>query len=181
MEKSTRSLGTGFGLGVIASALALLLIALIVAYTGAYNIAATEDHTSFTRWTFDTTMHNSVKARADMIEVPPSIGDARSGATAYKAMCEHCHAGPGADQADWARGMLPQPPHLTEHANEWEPNEVFWLIKNGVKMSGMPAFGPTHEDQALWNIVAFVKQLPGMTAEEYAASAGGGNSSGHSL
>jgi len=64
--------------------------------------------------------------------------------------------------------MLPQPPRLVEQAAHWEPNEVFWLVKHGVRMSGMPAFGETHEDAELWNIAAFVKQLAGMTAREYA-------------
>lgn len=182
MGKEKRALGTAFGLGIVVTGLTLFLVVLIVVYTGAYNIASTEDHMSITRWAFETTMHNSVEARADDIEVPLSIGDVAAGAAQYKAMCEHCHAGPGVDRAEWARGMLPQPPQLIEHAEEWEPNQVFWLVKHGVKMTGMPAFGPTHDDQALWDIAAFVKQLPGMTAEEYAtfdSRHSHGHSSGH--
>lgn len=181
MEKLTNFLGLGFGLGVVASALVLLLVALTVAYSGAYNVAATEDHAAIVRWAFDTTMHNSVAARAEVIEVPPTEGDVAAGAVEYKAMCEHCHAGPGADRAPWAQGMLPQPPHLTEHAEKWAPNQIFWLVKNGVKMTGMPAFGRSHEDHTLWNIAAFVKQLPGMTAQDYAAfDSGEGGSGSHS-
>lgn len=183
MKKEKQWLGVGVGLGVVASGIALLLIVLIVAYTGVYNVAATEDHTSLARWTFETTMRNSVESRANNIEVPPSIGDVTAGAAEYKSMCEHCHAGPGAEQAGWARGMLPRPPHLVEHASEWAPNQVFWIVKHGLKMTGMPAFGPTHDDQALWDITAFVKQLPGMTAQEYAAferGHGGDQDSGHS-
>ena len=75
--------------------------------------------------------------------------------------------------------MRPRPPHLAEAAAEWKLEEVFWLAKHGIKMSGMPAFGPTHQDQMLWNVAAFVKQLPAMTPEEYAAF-GGGDGSGHS-
>lgn len=169
MEKEKRSLSIAFGLGVVAAVLTLLLGAIIVAYTGAYNVAATEDHTAFGRWTFETTMHNSVESRAEGIEIPPSVGDVVAGAAEYKAMCEHCHAGPGTERAEWAQGMLPQPPHLTEHAAEWAPNQIFWLVKHGIKMTGMPAFGPSHDDQTLWNIAAFVKRLPGMTAQDYAA------------
>lgn len=182
MGKEKQSLGAGIGLGVIASGIALFLVALIVVYTGAYNVAATEDHMSITRWAFETTMHISVESRADDIEVPPSIGDVTAGAAEYKAMCEHCHAGPGVERAEWAKGMLPQPPHLVEHAAEWAPNQVFWIVKHGLKMTGMPAFGPAHDDQALWDIAAFVKQLPGMTAKDYASfegGHGGGQSSGH--
>nr|WP_221400892.1 cytochrome c [Parvularcula dongshanensis] len=144
---------------------------LIVAYTGAYNVAATRDHTAFGRWALGTTMENSIQRRADGIEAPVSFSEAQiaSGARRYKAMCAHCHAGPGIERAEWAEGMLPQPPHLTEHGNEWAPEEIFWILNHGIKMSGMPAFGPTHEDEALWEITAFVRALPGMTTEQYKA------------
>jgi mono/diheme cytochrome c family protein len=84
-------------------------------------------------------------------------------------MCEHCHGGPGVERDEWASGMRPRPPHLTEEAGEWEPKEVFWLVKHGARMTGMPAFGPTHDDQTLWSIVALVKDLPAMTPERYAS------------
>ena len=87
-------------------------------------------------------------------------------------MCEHCHGAPGINRREWAEGILPQPPHLVEAAAEWTPAEVFWLVKHGVKMTAMPAFGPTHNDEALWNITAFVKQLPAMTKPQYERLAG---------
>lgn len=80
--------------------------------------------------------------------------------------------------------MRPRPPHLTEAAAHWEPKEIFWLVKHGAKMTGMPAFGPTHDDKTLWNVAAFVSQLPAMTPERYAelagetASSGGGHGGG---
>ena len=162
-------------LGVAAGALGVLvllaLIGLFVVYTGAYNVAATEEHASLTRWAFDTTFHNSVEHRAEEIVAPETVTPAMiaAGAAEYKSMCQHCHAGPGVERASWASGMRPKPPHLTEAAAEWEPEEVFWIIKHGVKMTGMPAFGPTHDDQTLWSIAAFVKELPAMTPERYQA------------
>ncbi|MBJ6125468.1 c-type cytochrome [Microvirga splendida] len=184
-EGGRRDRGRVSGLGVAVGALglaALLGIAgLIAVYTGAYNVAATEEHASFTRWAFDTTFHNSVESRADDVAAPAAFTPAMiaAGAGPYKTMCQHCHAGPGVERAEWAGGMRPRPPHLTEAAAEWEPQEVFWLVKHGVKMSGMPAFGPTHGDQAIWNIAAFVKQLPAMTSEEYARLGGGQQGGGH--
>jgi mono/diheme cytochrome c family protein len=94
------------------------------------------------------------------------------GAGDYRAMCQHCHGGPGVERERWADGMRPRPPHLVEAAAEWQRNEVFWLLKHGVKMSGMPAFGPTHDDPALWAIASFVKQLPAMTPQRYSELAG---------
>lgn len=171
MQKAQSALLKGLTAGVVLAALLGLLLVLFVAYTGAYNIAASQDHSPFVRWVFSTTMQNSVSARAEDLEVPAEFSEAEiaAGAEHYKAMCQHCHAGPGVERAEWARGLLPQPPHLVEEAAHWQPNEVFWLVKHGVRMSAMPAFGETHEDAELWNIAAFVKQLPGMTASEYAA------------
>lgn len=181
MQKAQSSLLKGLVAGVVLAALLSLLLVLFVAYTGAYNIAASQDHSPFVRWVFSTTMQNSVSARAGDLEVPAEFSEAQvaTGAKHYKAMCEHCHAGPGVERAEWARGLLPQPPHLVEEAAHWEPNEVFWLVKHGVRMSAMPAFGETHEDAELWDVAAFVKQLPGMTAGEYAAMGQQTGTQGH--
>jgi mono/diheme cytochrome c family protein len=168
-------------------ALGLLAVAgiagLIIVYTGAYNVAATEQHMSFTRWAFDTTMHQSIERRAEEVTPVDNITPAMlsAGASAYKSMCQQCHAGPGVEREQWAAGMRPQPPYLVEAAAEWEPSEVYWIVKHGIKMSGMPAFGTTHDEEALRSIAAFVKQLPAMSPERYAASgAAAGSASGHS-
>ncbi len=156
--------------GVFSTLAILAIIGLIVVYTGGYNVAATEDHTPLGRWVTSTTMENSVKAHASGIAEPrftPAM--IVEGGGEYKAMCAQCHGGPGAEPAEWSQGMLPMPPRLTEHAAEWQPREIFWMVKHGIKMSAMPAFGGTHDDRTLWAIAAFAKRLPGMTAEQYAA------------
>ena len=167
---------TAAGVGALAVIAIAAVVALSVVYTGAYNVAATEQHASFTRWAFDTTFHNSVETRAEEIAAPESVSAEllATGAAEYKEYCQHCHAGPGVERAEWASGMRPRPPHLTEAAAEWEMREVYWLVENGVKMSGMPAFGPSHDAETLWGIAAFVKQLPAMTPEAYAQAGGGG-------
>ena len=151
--------------------LVAIAIWMTVVYTGAYNVAASDRHADIVRWTFDTTMRRSVSGRAEDLDVPePFPADlVAAGAQRYAAMCQHCHAGPGVERAGWAGGMLPTPPHLTEAAAHWEAREVFWIVQNGIKMTGMPAFGQDHADEAILEIVAFVKQLPGMTPEQYQA------------
>lgn len=175
-EKKPAKRGTAWALGAVAGALGLIaagfVVALLVAYGGLYNVAATEQHTAFGRWALDTTFHSSVRRQSAGLSPPAELTPAqmRAGASAYKSMCEHCHAGPGAQRADWASGMRPRPPHLAEEAAEWELAEVFWIAKHGVRMTGMPAFGPTHTDAELWGVAGFVKSLPGMDAATYAAS-----------
>ncbi|MDJ0391530.1 cytochrome c [Roseomonas sp. E05] len=174
MDNRRKAIGASIAAGALGVLALLGAVGLVTAYAGAYNVAATEEHASFTRWAFDTTFRNSVKRHAANVPAPESITPdmVATGAASYKAMCQHCHAGPGVERAEWASGMRPRPPHLTEAAAEWEPREVFWLVRHGVKMSGMPAFGPTHDDRAIWSIAAFVKELPGMTPERYAALGG---------
>jgi len=156
--------------GVFFTLAAIAIVGLVVAHTGGYNVGATEGHTPFERWVASTTMENSVKARASGI-AEPQFTQAMivKGGGEYKAMCSQCHGAPGVERSEWATGLLPMPPHLTEAASEWRPREVFWILKHGIKMSAMPALGPTHDESTLWAITAFVKQLPGMTAEQYAA------------
>ncbi|MBL0419979.1 cytochrome c [Ramlibacter sp. AW1] len=181
MESARSKLGLGAAIGAVGVLALLGLAGLAVVYTGAYNVAATEEHLSLTRWAFDTTMHRSVRSRADAItraaeDATPAMLE--SGASLYKSTCQHCHGGPGVEREEWAGGMRPRPPHLAEAAAEWEPNELFWIAKHGIRMTGMPAFGPSHDDETLWKVVAFVAQLPAMTPERY-ASLGGGAGHGH--
>lgn len=164
----------------------LILVGLGVVYSGAVNVAATEEHSALTRWALDTTFHRSVERRARGVDEPPPFTPAmvETGAGEYRAMCQQCHGGPGVERETWADAMRPRPPHLTEAAAEWSPREVFWLVGHGVKATGMPAFGPSHDDQTLWAIAAFVDELPAMTPGRYAeltAAAGeGGDGDQHS-
>jgi mono/diheme cytochrome c family protein len=174
MQGRTTSVLTGLAAGAAALLLLLAAVGLVVVYTGAYNVAATEEHTSFVRWAFATTFRSSVQQRAADLIPPEGITPSmlETGASDYKAMCEHCHGGPGAERSEWASGMRPRPPYLAEAAPHWELREVFWLVRHGARMTGMPAFGPTHDERTLWGIAAFVKELPAMTPEAYAALTG---------
>ncbi|WP_206436043.1 c-type cytochrome [Altericroceibacterium xinjiangense] len=168
-------------LGALAAVVLLLLVALIVVVTGAYNVAATDRHAPLVGWALDTTMQNSVESRAADLPAPVAFTPEMiaAGAGEYKAMCEHCHGGVGAGRAGWAKLMRPHPPALAEAASEWEPAEVFWIVNHGIKMSGMPAFGATHDEQTIWNIAGFVKMLPEMSAAEYAAYGSGSGNASH--
>ncbi len=173
MENNRSKLGLGIAVGSLGLLAILAAIALAVVYTGAYNVAATEEHMSVTRWAFDTTMHQSIKHRAEDVKSSEGVTPVllAKGASAYKSMCQHCHAGPGVEREKWADGMRPRPPHLVEAAAEWTPGEVIWIVKHGIKMSGMPAFGSTHDEAEIRAIAAFVKELPAMTPERYASFA----------
>ncbi|WP_431470183.1 c-type cytochrome [Sphingosinithalassobacter sp. LHW66-3] len=162
--------GKGVVYGAVGALVALILIGLFVVLTGSYNVAATERHTTVGEWALDTNFRNSVQGHGSDITAPeltPAM--VAAGAGEYKAMCAHCHGGIGEGRAEWAQGMRPKPPALAGAADEWSASEVFWLVKHGARMTGMPAFGDTHDDRAIWNIAAFVKQMPEMSEDEYIA------------
>jgi mono/diheme cytochrome c family protein len=171
-QKLTAQFYSGLAAGAIAALLAGIAVWLVVAYTGIYNVAASDPHTDPIRWTFDTTMHRSVASRADDadIQLPenPSRELLTSGGRYYAETCVHCHGAPGREPAEWSRGMRPEPPHLVEAAAEWHAQEIYWIVENGIKMTGMPAFGPHHSRDELVALTAFVAALPGLTAEDYA-------------
>jgi mono/diheme cytochrome c family protein len=104
------------------------------------------------------------------VQVPP-LDDpklAAEGAKDYADMCVECHLAPGRKESELREGLYPQPPNLTEHIRAG-PAEKFWVIKHGIKMSAMPAWGRTHDDQRIWSLVAFLEKLPELTSDQYRA------------
>lgn len=161
----------GIALGVVGTIVVAIGIWLGLIYTGAYNVAASDQHADVVRWTFDTTMHRSVATRAGGVELPANLSNdlVAKGAAHYAESCVHCHGAPGKDPAHWSQGMRPEPPHLKEAATEWTTEEIHWIVANGIKMSGMPAMGAHHSSEDIVALTAFVDALPGLTAEDYQA------------
>lgn len=97
----------------------------------------------------------------------------RAGLAHYKAMCVTCHGAPGVDPSEAGGGLNPPATDLTlGRVQKRSDGELFWLVQNGVRMTGMPAFGPTHKDEEIWKIVAFLRRLPELTPEEEKELAG---------
>lgn len=84
-------------------------------------------------------------------------------------MCVGCHGAPNTPPSEIADGLNPNPPELANSKKTKPPTELYWIVKNGIKMTGMPAFGPTHTEEELWAIVAFLKKLPELSQDEYQA------------
>jgi mono/diheme cytochrome c family protein len=144
-------------------------VAAVAIYEGLYNIAADVPHTQPVYWLLETARERSVAVRARDIVVPNDLDDANrisKGASEYSEMCSGCHLAPGMERTEISRGLYPRAPEL-RHGSDLTPAEQFWVIKHGVKMTGMPAWGITHDDELLWDVVAFVRKLPEMTPEQY--------------
>ncbi|MEQ8797713.1 MAG: cytochrome c [Salinisphaeraceae bacterium] len=141
-----------------------------VVYSGLFNVAATWRDPAPVAWLLHSTYANSVAVRADEIQVPENLGGRErvlQGARNFMAMCSGCHTPPGKSKTPVSTGLNPPPPDLAEVIPHRTLAEAFWVIKNGVRMTGMPAFGPTHKDEELWALVAFLDQMSEATPEAY--------------
>jgi mono/diheme cytochrome c family protein len=158
-----------FVIEVLAAVVIFVLGVLAFVYSGTYNVAATSPDSKIVQWLLSTTMDRSVAMHADRSTAAPDLSDeqAREGFRVYNQTCIICHGAPGKDPGDIGKGLNPEPPYLPDTAGEWNSAQLFWIIKNGIKMTGMPAFGPAHDDTEIWNLVAFVQKLPKMTPEQY--------------
>ena len=149
----------------------LLLIILgkaALIWSGAYNIAADVPHWRLTERVMEMVRDRSIARRATGMAVPDLSDESliRTGAGNYEAMCVACHLQPGAATTELSRGLYPAPPPLVKN-QPVSPAKAFWVIKHGIKMSGMPAWGRSMEDGAIWGMVAFLQKLPGMSPAHY--------------
>jgi mono/diheme cytochrome c family protein len=138
-------------------------------YSGLYNIGADDHHTEPVLALMQTLRDRSIEAHSQHISVP-DLEDPQlilKGAGQYAAMCTQCHLKPGMEDSEIRPGLYPQPPNLSKFRPD--PREAFWVIKHGIKMSAMPAWGGSHDDATIWSMVAFLQKLPGMTSAEYEA------------
>lgn len=154
---------------IVASLAALATAAATAWYMGVYDISATDQHLAPTYWVLDTAMRRSVKQRAAKIEVPElgQPGQNQRGLALYRQHCAQCHGAPGVAPESFALGMTPAPANLVYTAREWPPAEIFWVVKEGIKMTGMPAWKYRMPDEDLWAIVSFMRELPGLSPIEY--------------
>ena len=138
-------------------------------YAGIYPVGADAHHSKPVYWLLQFARDRAITVQSASVHVPANLNDPKrllEGAGQYAAMCSGCHLAPGYDSNETSKGLYPKPPRLAVDTG-LTPAQVFWVLKHGVKMSGMPAWGPTHSDDELWSITAFVQQLPKLDAQQY--------------
>jgi len=157
---------------LLASAATILLAAAggwVVLEAGWYDAGAVRQHFQFVHSLLERGMHQSVRFHARDV-VAPVARDAVLGAAVYKRNCQACHGGPGVAQDTIGLSMQPVPGPLVDAAKRFQPNELYWIVRNGIKMSGMPAWGFHLREQEMWAVVGFLERLPHMTPEDYRAA-----------
>jgi mono/diheme cytochrome c family protein len=161
-------------LTVLAVLAVVVLGGIAFMFSGLYDVSASNPDKGLIRWALVTTqrhsVHRGIAALKGKVQVP-NLEDAKriqTGLMHYHAMCTTCHGAPGVNISEIGQGLSPDPPELSDVGRD-EPEETFWIVKNGIKMTGMPSFGVTHTDDEIWNIVAFVRKMGKLTPEQYQA------------
>lgn len=151
--------------------LGVVLIGYVVMMSGIYNVSSTSQHVQVVHSLLEQGMHRSVRFHARNIAAP-SLADRQMierGGKIYQTHCLQCHGAPGIAPSGIGMGMQPVPGPLVDASTKWDAGQLYWIVRYGIKMSGMPAWEYRLPEQELWQVVAFVQQMPNMSPADYAA------------
>jgi len=155
---------------IILSIGTLFLAGILFIGLGGFNVSAQDNHWGITNSLLSLVKERSVSVRSGDLKVPPLNDQTMiaNGAKNYNAMCAQCHLAPGMSETELNLGLYPKPPvfYKSKFSNS-SHKEQFWIIKNGLKMTGMPAWGDFHTDQQMWEMVSFLSQIKGMSKQHY--------------
>jgi len=163
------------GLTILACAAGGAALGALAVYRGWYDVSATGSHTAPVHDLLDVAQTRSVQRRAARIEVP-SLDEAnriRNGQELYRTHCVQCHGAPGIAPEPYALGLNPAPAALVATARDRPAADIFWIIRQGIKMTGMPAWRYRLKDEEIWDVVAFMRILPALSPDSYRQEAGG--------
>ena len=148
--------------------LAAIAGAAVFVWSGLYDISATDQHLPPTYWAIEMTMKHSVTRRGKRIAAPPlgAPEQVRRGLALYRMHCVQCHGAPGVAPEPFALGMTPLPVPLVQTGREWPPEQIYWVVRHGIKMTGMPAWAFRLTDEEIWSVVAAVQRLPYFSPEQ---------------
>jgi cytochrome c553 len=147
----------------------------VLLLSGVLNFGASSGHWDATDWVFDIAARQSVTLRSLGVEVPELSDPAmiRRGAGHYELVCAACHGSPGRAPEAFARNLTPRPPLLLDQMQHWRPPaRTFWTVKHGIKRTAMPAWPTQLRDDEVWDVVAFIEEMPKLTEEQYRELAG---------
>ena len=167
-------------LAVVATAAIGVVAAFSVVKSGIYDVGASKPHTKFTAWLTHETMIHSVRSHAKEIVAPASAtaDEVVRGFCTYETHCVACHGAGAVARQHWISGMEPQPPYLLDATHIWKPRELFWIVKNGIKMTGMPSWRDSLSDREIWDVVAWVKASSELPPQTYLRWRGQGRCAG---
>ena len=148
---------------------ALLLATSAAVFSGVFDVGADAPHWKATSALIGFIRHRSIEYHADRIRMPDDLNSPRriaEGAALYDERCGGCHLAPDRRHSALRRRLSPRPTDLTRRGVD-DPGATFWVIKHGIGMTGMPAWGKAGDDGRIWDLVALLKVLPNIDARQW--------------
>jgi cytochrome c553 len=157
-------IGAAIGIAVVVP-----LGAYAFVHSGLFNVGASDPHTKLTFWVTHETMIHSVRRHAASVEPPRRLSVQRivGGFCSYETHCVACHGAPAIAREQWVGGLMPQPPYLVDATSQWTPDQLFWIAKNGIKMTAMPSWRDSMSDRQIWDVVGFLEALRQLPPQTY--------------
>ena len=155
--------------GAIALVLVMPLGAFVFIKSGLFNVAASHPHTKVTEWITHETMIHSARRHGANTRMPAHLTARQivGGFCNYETHCVACHGAPGIAREQWVNGMEPAPPYLLDVTQIWTPPQLFWIAKNGIKMTGMPSWRDSMSDAQIWDVVGFLEAMRKLPPQTY--------------
>jgi len=157
--------------GVIVGVAGVLIAGFLMANGGRLNLAATQHggwNDRLDHW-LSQVSRRSIERHASSATNPYAADPAAAaaGLAHYRENCLACHGARDVDTAEFAKGLNPAPPMLDmDDVQKMSDGQLFWVVANGLRATGMPAFAPTHSPREIWQIVSFVRHLPKLSEAE---------------
>lgn len=147
----------------------LLLLIVIVVSSGVLPVKASSGHWPITAWGLEFAMERSVATHSLGITAPPLDNEAlvTRGAAHFEVGCAWCHNRPGSEPGRIVTHMTPHPSNLDEELSKWSPAELFFIVRHGVKFTGMPGWPAERREDEVWGVVAFLLRYQALTASDY--------------
>jgi mono/diheme cytochrome c family protein len=157
---------------IVVAAFGLLfapLAVLLFVRSGLYDVGASSPHTKFTEWLTHDTMVHSVRRHANSITAPAEFTPEQieAGFCAYETHCVACHGAAGVARQEWVSGLEPAPPYLLDIDQRFTRPELFWIVKNGIKMTAMPSWRSEMSDAQIWSVVAWLEASEKLPPQTY--------------
>jgi mono/diheme cytochrome c family protein len=162
------------GLSIIIATVVVIIaieagVGLGLIFSGWTDVGADTPDATAVAWVVKNTRKHSIQARLAHVPIAqlnrPNI--VAHGAKLYAKHCAGCHLAPGMQPTSVHRGESPQPPAFAEFESAPAPKKSYWIIKHGIKMTGMPSWQQTLSNQQIWAIAAFLQKLPRLSADRY--------------
>ena len=161
-------------LGAVLTLALLLLAALVVTRLGLMPVSADGTHSRLEARIMPVVLHASIvrHAAGETNPVPLNADNLKAGVDTYKAMCARCHSTPEGNASVYGQSFYPPAPQLPKGMSQYTDSQLFWLIKHGIRNTGMPAWGSMLSDEEIWQIVSLLKNsqdLPPSVEAEWGA------------